>query len=271
MFERFTDKARRVIVLTQDAARDMGHGQIKPEHLLVGLQQGEGVAANAMTQGGVEGAALRERVAALYESHLSAKKIDKVPFSVEAKRCLEQSLRAALALGHNYIGTEHIFFGVLRQAEADDLALDELLGASATEISGRITDMLGGATSGSEMRSPALRSALDRARSRAGQSPMTTGHVLDGMLADPESQVSRALSELGVDPQRVQGALDNVILADTSDASPVPQSIAVTIGGTTTVIADPEMAFALQQLSTEQLHDTIKKAINRSQPGQTAG
>jgi len=271
MFERFTDNARRVIVLAQDAAREMGHSQITPAHLLVGMQHGEGMAANAMTEAGVDGALLRERVAALYESEPSAKKIDKVPFSAEGKKCLEQSLRAALALGHNYIGTEHIFIGVLRQTGANDRPLDELLGASATEISHRLTEMLGVAASGLATRSPALRSALERARTRAGQSPMTTGHVLDGMLTDPESQVCRALGKLGIDPQRMLAALDAVNLAETSDASPAPQSTTITIGERTIVIADPAVASALRGLSAEQLRDIMKRAIDRLEPGQAAG
>ena len=72
-------------------------------------------------------------------------------------------------------------------------------------------------------------------------------------------------------PQRVQAALDAVNLAETTDASPVSPDIAITIGGTTTVIADPDIAAALQDLSTEQLRDLIKKAIDRSDPGQAAG
>jgi len=271
MFERFTDKARRVIVLAQDAARDMGHAQIKPGHLLVGLQQGQGLASDAMTQGGVDGAALRGRVAALYDSQPSAKRVDKLPFSVEGKKCLEQSLRAALALGHNYIGTEHIFFGVQRQAETSAGPLDELLGVSATEISSRLTEMLDSAVSGSTNRSPALQSALERARARAGKAPMTTGHVLAGTLADAKSQVSRALSDLGIDSQRMQAALDAVNLADTSDANPSLQSIAITIGDKTTIISDPDVAAALQELSAEQLGDIIKRVIDRPESGQAAG
>ncbi|MGH9054559.1 MAG: Clp protease N-terminal domain-containing protein [Acidimicrobiales bacterium] len=269
MFERFTPRARRVIVLAQDAARDMGHPQIKPEHLLVGLVQGEGMAANAMAQAGINSIALHQRVASLYKTKPAAKKINKVPFSLEAKKCLEQSLRAALALGHNYIGTEHLFFGVQRQAEADDRTLDDLLGASPADIHRRLSEMIGGA--GPTMRSPALQAALDRARAHAGQSPMTTGHLLAGMLADPDSQVSHALAEIGVDAQRAQAALDAVNLSDTSDASPAPQSIAVTIGETTIVIADPDLATALQQLSTEELRDIIKKALDNPESGQAAG
>ena len=271
MFERFTPRARRVIVLAQDTARDMGHAQIKPEHLLVGLQQGEGMAANSMNQAGVDGAAMRERITGLYQSKPAAKKVNKVPFSVEGKKCLEQSLRAALALGHNYIGTEHLYFGVQRQAETNNQSLDDLLGVSAAEIHRRLTEMLGGAGSGPPMRSPGLHAALDRARFLAGQSPMTTGHVLAGTLADPDSQVSHALASIGLDPQRLQTALDAVNVAETTDASPAPQSVAITIGETTTVIADPDIAVALQQLSGEQLRDMIKKAVDRPDPGQAAG
>ncbi len=271
MFERFTPRARRVIVLAQDTAREMGHAQIKPEHILVGLLQGEGMAANAIAQAGVDGTTLRQRVASLYASKPSAKKMNKVPFSVEGKKCLEQSLRAALALGHNYIGTEHLFFGVQRQAETDDRSFDELLGVSAAEIHRRLTEMLRGAPTGRAMRSPALQSALDRARTRAGQSPMTTGHVLGGMLSDPDSQVSHALAELGIDPERVQAALDAVKLVDTSDASPAPQSISMTIGETTVVITDPDVATAFQQLSSDQLRDIFRKAIDRPDPDQAAG
>jgi ATP-dependent Clp protease ATP-binding subunit ClpA len=268
MFERFTDRARRVVVLAQNAARDMGHAQIKPEHLLVALWEGEGLATDAMAQAGVDGAALRERVAALYASTPAAKEVDKVPFDTESKKCLEQSLRAALALGHNYIGTEHLFFGVERHAGPGEGSLDDLLGVPTDEIHRRLTDTLGSLSSGAPMRSPALKAALDRARSRANKTPMTTGHALAGMLADPDSQVSRAFSEIGVDRQRIEAALDSVNLAETSDAGPSPKSVAVTAGDTTTVIADPELAAALGQLGTEQLRAILKDAIDRLDAGE---
>lgn len=271
MFERFTDRARRVIVLAQDAARDMGHAQIQPEHLLVGLQQGDGLAATAMAQAGVDGLAMRERVAALYGSRPAAKKVDKVPFSVDGKKCLEQALRAALALGHKYIGTEHLFFGVQRQAEAGDRPLDELLGASAADIHRRLIEMLHGASPRPSMRSPALQAAFDRARSAAGQAPMTTGHLLGGMLADPDSQVSRGLMAMGLDPQQLQGAVDGVSLAETTDASPAPRTVAITIGERTTVIADSDIAAAIQQLSGDQLRDALKKLTDRPASGEAAG
>lgn len=271
MFERFTPRARRVIVLAQDAAREMGHPEIKPEHLVLGLAQGDGLAANAMSEAGVDLPALRQRVGALYKTKPSAKKINKVPFSTAAKKCLEQSLRAALALGHNYIGTEHLFFGVQRQAESADQPLDDVLGVSASDIHRRLTDLLSSLGSAGPMRSPALRAALERARSQAGESPATTGHVLAGMLADLNSQVARALTGMGIDAQQVQTALDAVDLAETSDHDPTPQRITLTIGDNTTVIDDPQIATALKQLNTEQLRDVIKRAIEPPASGQAAG
>jgi len=271
MFERFTDRARRVIVLAQDAAREMGHTQIKPEHLLLGLQQGQGMAAEAMTEAGVDGAALRERVSALYESQPSATKVDKVPFSVEGKKVLELSLREALQLGHSYIGTEHMFFGVQRHTLARGGSLDEVLGVSASAISSRLTEMLGGVRSDAATLSPALGSALERARARSGQSPVTTGHVLHEMLADAHSQVAHAVADLGLDRHQVQAALDAVSLATTSDASPIPQSITITIGESTTVIPDPDVAAALHELNAEQLRDVIKRVIDHPEPGPAAG
>lgn len=269
MFERFTPRARRVVVVAQDTARAMGHARIRPAHLLVGLSEGEGMAAIAMARVGVDPAALRQRVAALYESRPSAKEVDKVPFSPEAKRCLEQSLRAALGLGHGYIGTEHLFFGVEREAEASDRPVDTLLGVDVAEVHRRLTEVLGGASP--PMRSPALQAALERAGARSGQSPMTTGHLLGAILADAGSQASRALAAVGVDEARAEAALDAVPVADTSDASPAPQSVAVTIGDTTTVVDDPEVASALQQLSAAELRDALKGAVDRPRPGSAAG
>lgn len=268
MFERFTPRARRVIVLAQDAARDLGHSRIKPEHLLIALVQGEGMASNAMTQAGVVVAALRDRVAALEATSAAAKKIDKVPFSAEAKHCLEQSLRAALALGHNYIGTEHLFFGIERHAESRGSTLDDLLGTNTSEIHRHLTEMLEGARPAP--RSPALRSALERARSQAGMSTMTTGHFLASLIADPDSQASQALASVGIELPRLRSAIDAVKVADTSDASPGPQSVAITIGDATTVVADPEIASVLASLSAEQLRDIFKRAIEGGSAGQAA-
>lgn len=262
MFERFTDRARRVVVLAQDAAREMGHRQIKPHHLLVALSQGEGMAANAMAEAGVDRAALRERVAASTKADPAARKANKLPFSAEGKKALELSLRAALSFGHNYIGTEHLFLGVQREAEGRGEALDDLLGVSGAEIETRLREMLRGAPGAAPMRTPGLVAVMNRARQAAGQSPMTTGHVLAGVMAEPDTQAARALSSLGLTGESVTGALATVPIAETSDATPPLASISVTIGGTTTVISDAELATIIRDMPADELREALKKAIS---------
>ena len=270
MFERFTDRARRVIVLAQDAAREMGHQQIKPEHLLVALTEGDGVAAKAMAQCGVDAAALRTKASALFPSRGPAKKLDKVPFSQEAKRALEQSLRAALGLGHNYIGTEHLFLGVQREAQQRDVALDDFLGVRAADVNDQVMQMIGDRGPGDSMRSPALRSALSAAVRQGGQVPLTTGQLLAAMVADTASQAAKALEALGVGAEAVRKALAQVPVTGTSDATPPAQSVSITIAGTTTLINDPDVAASLQRLDADQLREVIKRAIGPAEPGREA-
>jgi ATP-dependent Clp protease ATP-binding subunit ClpC len=271
MFERFTDRARRVIVVAQDTAREMGHTQIRPEHLLVALRQGEGMAALAMAQVGVDSNSLRQRVADRLESKPTARRLDKIPFSPEAKKSLELSLRQALGLGHNYIGTEHLFLGVEREAEGRGQTLDGLLGVKTTEVHERLVAMLGGATFGPSMRSPALQSALDQARQQAQQAPLTTGHLLAALINDSKSQAAQALTALGITGEAVQTAIAGVPVASTSDAPRSAQSVTITIGETTTVIGDDDVATALQQLSADELREVIRKATGLDQPDQATG
>jgi ATP-dependent Clp protease ATP-binding subunit ClpA len=271
MFERFTDRARRVIVVAQDTARGMGHQQIKPEHLLVALTEGEGAAAKAMAESGVDASALRDKVAQRFENKPSATKLDKIPFSPEAKKALEQSLRSALKLGHNYIGTEHLFFGVEREAEKGKEPLDDLLGVSAAEVHERVLRVVAGMRSAAAMRSPALYKAMGAASREAGGAEMTTGHLLAVMTVDTDSQAAKALALLGVSGEAVVDALAQIPLAETSDASRSAQSIAVTVGETTTLINDPDVVAALRQLNPQELRNVIERAIGLSDPDQATG
>jgi ATP-dependent Clp protease ATP-binding subunit ClpA len=117
MFERFTDRSRRVVVLAQEEARVLNHNYIGPEHILLGLvHEGEGVAAKALTELGVSLHAVREQIEELIGRGQQGMR-GHIPFTPRAKRVLELSLREALQLGHNYIGTEHILLGILREGE----------------------------------------------------------------------------------------------------------------------------------------------------------
>jgi hypothetical protein len=117
MFERFTDRARRVVVLAQDEARLLNHNYIGTEHLLLGLvREGEGVAAEALESLGISLETVRHEVEAVIGRGLDAPE-GHIPFTPRAKKVLELSLREALQLSHNYIGTEHILLGLVREGE----------------------------------------------------------------------------------------------------------------------------------------------------------
>jgi ATP-dependent Clp protease ATP-binding subunit ClpC len=115
VFERFTDRGRRVLVLAQEEARLLNHSFIGTEHILLGLiHEGEGLAAKALESLGISLEAVRERVEETIGPAGAAPTGDAPPFTPRAKKVLELSLREALQLGHNYIGTEHILLALVR-------------------------------------------------------------------------------------------------------------------------------------------------------------
>lgn len=118
MFERFTDRARRVLVLAQEEARLLEHNFIGTEHLLLGLiHEGEGVAAKSLSAHGVTLEAVREKVCQAVGANGIQPVPGSPPFTAGAKMALELSLREALGLGHSYIGTEHVLLGIVREGE----------------------------------------------------------------------------------------------------------------------------------------------------------
>src|SRR6266508_2215548 len=129
MFERFTDRARRVVVLAQEESRLLNHNYIGTEHILLGLvHEGEGVAALALTSMGIGLDAVRKQVEEIIRQGKAAP-TGHIPFTPRAKKILELSLREALQLGHNYIGTEHILLGLLREGEGVAAQVLQKLGA----------------------------------------------------------------------------------------------------------------------------------------------
>jgi Clp amino terminal domain, pathogenicity island component len=129
MFERFTDRARKVVVLAQDEARVLEHNYIGTEHVLLGLiAEGHGVACKALESLGIGLETVREQVEAAVGRGKKAGS-GHIPFTPRAKRVLELSLRESLQLGHNYIGTEHILLGLI--AEGDGVAAQVLVGLGA--------------------------------------------------------------------------------------------------------------------------------------------
>ena len=144
MFERFTDRARRVVVLAQEEARLLDHNYIGTEHLLLGLiHEGEGVAAKALESLGISLEAVRNQVEEIIGQGGSAPS-GHIPFTARAKKVLELSLREAIEIGHNYIGTEHILLGLIR--EGDGVAAQVLvkLGADFGRVRQQVIQLLSG-------------------------------------------------------------------------------------------------------------------------------
>jgi ATP-dependent Clp protease ATP-binding subunit ClpA len=142
MFERFTDRARRVVVLAQEEARMLDHNYIGTEHILLGLiHEGEGVAAKALTSLGISLQAVRQQVEEII-GHGQHSPTGHIPFTPRAKKVLELSLREALQLGHNYIGTEHILLGLIR--EGDGVAAQVLvrLGADLNRVRHQVIQLV---------------------------------------------------------------------------------------------------------------------------------
>ncbi|MCT1685966.1 ATP-dependent Clp protease ATP-binding subunit [Pseudoglutamicibacter cumminsii] len=150
MFERFTDRARRVVVLAQEEARMLNHTYIGTEHILLGLiHEGEGVAAKSLESLNVTLGAVREQVQEIIGQGSQAP-TGHIPFTPRAKKVLELSLREALQLGHNYIGTEHILLGLIREGEGTAAQVLNSLGADPQAVRQEVIQLISGYHSSKE-------------------------------------------------------------------------------------------------------------------------
>ena len=169
MFERFTDRARRVVVLAQEEARMLNHNYIGTEHILLGLiHEGEGVAAKALESLGISLEAVRQQVEEIIGQGQQAPS-GHIPFTPRAKKVLELSLREALQLGHNYIGTEHILLGLIREGEGVAAQVLVKLGADLNRVRQQVIQLLSGyqgkepaAAGGPQAEAPSTSLVLDQ-------------------------------------------------------------------------------------------------------------
>jgi ATP-dependent Clp protease ATP-binding subunit ClpC len=169
MFERFTDRARRVVVLAQEEARMLNHNYIGTEHILLGLiHEGEGVAAKALESLGISLEGVRQQVEEIIGQGQQAPS-GHIPFTPRAKKVLELSLREALQLGHNYIGTEHILLGLIREGEGVAAQVLVKLGADLNRVRQQVIQLL----SGYQGKEPAAAGAA------TGEAAPSTSLVLD--------------------------------------------------------------------------------------------
>jgi ATP-dependent Clp protease ATP-binding subunit ClpC len=143
MFERFTDRARRVVVQAQDEARTLNHSYIGTEHILLGLihESVGGVATRVLESLGIDRDAVRQQVEEIIGRGQQAPS-GHIPFTPRAKKVLDLALRESRALGHHYIGTEHILLGLIRQGEGVAAQVLSGLGADLDEARGQVIRLL---------------------------------------------------------------------------------------------------------------------------------
>ena len=193
MFERFTDRARRVVVLAQEEARLLNHNYIGTEHLLLGLiREGEGVAARVLEALGVTLAAVRQEVEGII-GRGQQPPVEHVPFTPRAKKVLELSLREALELGHEYIGTEHILLGLLREGNGVAAQILVQRGADFNRVRQEVLQLLAG------------QAEISGAISPGAAEPQTLAELtqLSGRAQQLSAEVERLrglLRQHGIDP-----------------------------------------------------------------------
>jgi ATP-dependent Clp protease ATP-binding subunit ClpA len=291
MFERFTNRARHVVVLAQEEARQLQHNYIGTEHILLGLLgESDGLACRALERFGMSLDGARDEVKAIVGTGKSAPS-GHIPFTPRAKKTLELALREALQLHHNYIGTEHILLGVIREGDgvgarilkqhAADLAtvratVLELLSTMPTESVRRTRWLrralptpgageLGEAGKSTELQTtPAADRSLSEAARLAGSRPVGSHHLLLAALGDPDTAAARALAALGVDLDHAREALRRADVTGTSD-EPAEEAgrrqmlIRVTDNQLTIEATDP-VIFGLGRAALEALGDQAKPA-----------
>jgi ATP-dependent Clp protease ATP-binding subunit ClpA len=222
MFERFSGQARHVVVSAQEEARELDHNYIGTEHLLLGLlATSDSLASASLTALGYTRDDVQAKLVELV-GRGKASAGGHIPFTPRAKKVLELSLREALQLKHNYIGTEHILLGLLREGEgmaaqilADKHPLDRIRGDVLTRIQSPGAREAHGAG-----RTPAAHDVLAVAAELAGEGPVGSHHILEAILQQPDSAAAKVLGDAGVDLDQLAAKLDEISTEDTADDTP---------------------------------------------------
>ncbi len=288
MFERFTAYARRAVVMAQEEAREMNHNYIGTEHILLALlrrpddlpNQVDGGASGILAEFGMTLEGVRQEVLDKVGAGAGKRQSGHIPFTPRAKKVLELSLREAVQLHHNYIGTEHILLGMIRESkgvaaqimrEHGDLlairatVLDRVpagdeedkdgLASTTAALFRRVRLRRGGTREDEDAEvanvhaTPATDATLVEAARLAGGAPVGSHHLLLAALADPNSAAARTLAGLGVDLDQARELLRTAEVTGTSDEPPEEagrrqMSIQVTGEALTIVVADPVLVAA---------------------------
>ena len=244
MFERFTERSRRVVVLAQEESGRLGHAYVGTEHLLLGLiREEEGVAARALTAAGVTAEGAREQVETLVGR--GGADTSQKPFAAESKRVLESSLKEAMRLGHDYIGTEHLLLGLLAEGGGITAKVLSKLGTDAGRVRREVLDKIEGGANPTARRDlgtlgwarEALRRSFGRfprAENRASFEKFTdlgrrvvvlaqdearrfnhnyigTEHLLLGLIQEESGVATQALRELGVHVDEAREQVESIV------------------------------------------------------------
>jgi ATP-dependent Clp protease ATP-binding subunit ClpC len=271
MFERFSSEARQAVVQAQEEARRLQHNYIGTEHLLLGLlAEPDGIAARAAGRFGLNLSTGRDDVIEIIGVGQQQTAGGHIPFTPRAKKCLELALREALQLSHDYIGSEHVLLGIIREGKGVGAQVMVKHGGDLAAFRTAVTDLLPPPSAGhtrrwarrrpdvgrvteirmahqatGEMRTtPAADSSLAEAARLAGQSPVGSHHILLASVADVDSAAARALAGLGMDLSRVREALRAADVTGSTDELPEEAGrrqlvVTVTSDRVTVEAADP--------------------------------
>jgi ATP-dependent Clp protease ATP-binding subunit ClpA len=224
MFERFTDRSRHTVVLAQEEARLLNHPYIGTEHLLLGLiREGEGVAAKVLRRFGIALPDVRADVVEIIGEGTESPS-GHIPFTPRSKKVLELSLREALQMGHNYIGTEHILLGLIREGEGVAAQVLIRRGADLDRVRATVLSEVG--QIGHERhrlparRTPGAEEAIANAQRLAASTPLGSHHLLEALARSEDTLAGKVLASLGVDPDTLAATIDEMGTEGTSDATP---------------------------------------------------
>jgi ATP-dependent Clp protease ATP-binding subunit ClpC len=213
LFERFTERARQVVVLAQDEARALKHNYIGTEHILLGLlREEEGLAARVLESLDITVEEVRAQVARIVGQGDEVT-TGQIPFTPRAKKVLELALREALSLGHNYIGTEHILLGLLREEEGLAARVLESLDITVEEVRAQVARIVGQGdevTTGQIPFTPRAKKVLELALREAlslGHNYIGTEHILLGLVRENEGVAARILLDFDADAEKIRNEI----------------------------------------------------------------